>query len=62
MSLSNTIQHVTTSPYHPQSNGLVKRMVQTVKKLISETDDPCLTILSYRATPYLGATSAHQSS
>ena len=44
-------QHVTTSPYHPQSNGFVERMVQTVKKLISETDDPCLTLLSYRATP-----------
>ena len=44
-------QQVTTSPYHPQSNGLVERMVQTVKKLISNTDDPCLTLLSYRATP-----------
>ena len=44
-------QHVTTSSYHPQSNGLVERMVQTVKKLISETDDSCLTLLSYRATP-----------
>ena len=45
-------QHVTTSSYHPQSNGLVERMVQTVKKLISETDDSCLTLLSYRALPW----------
>ena len=44
-------QHITSSPYHPQSNVLVEHMVQTIKKLNSETDDPCLTLLSCRATP-----------
>ena len=36
---------------YPQSNGLAKGTVKTVKKLISNTDDPYLALLSYRATP-----------
>lgn len=34
----------TSSLYYHQSNGLAERMVKTLKKLISDTDDPFLDI------------------
>ena len=43
--------HVTSSPYYPQSNGLAERMVKTIKSLIAETSDISLALLSYRPTP-----------
>ena len=44
------LQHVTSSPHCPQSNGQIERTIQTVKKLLSAGDDPNLS-LNYRATP-----------
>ncbi|UYV61276.1 K02A2.6-like [Cordylochernes scorpioides] len=44
------IDHVTSSPYHAQSNGMVERTVQTLKKLIKrcreESTDPYLALLN----------------
>ncbi len=47
--------HVTTSPYHPQANGLAERSVQTVKNLLTKAyrdgKNPYISIMEYRNTP-----------
>ncbi|CAK1578403.1 unnamed protein product [Parnassius mnemosyne] len=36
---ANKIKHVTTAPYHPATNGLAERMVQTIKDKLRKMDD-----------------------
>jgi hypothetical protein len=36
---ANNIRHVTTAPYHPATNGLAERMVQTIKDKLRKMDD-----------------------
>ena len=53
--LKYNIQHVTSSPEYPQSNGLAERAVQTVKRLIKKAQqdgqDVYLALLELRNTP-----------
>jgi len=48
---SYSFMQITSSPKYPQSNGLVERMVQTVKGLLNNSTDSYMALLSYRATP-----------
>lgn len=48
-------KHITSSPFHQQSNGLAERNIQTVKNLLKKTErdnkDPYLVLLEYITTP-----------
>ncbi|XP_064629350.1 uncharacterized protein K02A2.6-like [Lineus longissimus] len=49
------IKHTTSSPHYAQSNGMVEKCVQTVKKLILKAldagEDANIALLNYRTTP-----------
>ncbi|XP_054290024.1 uncharacterized protein K02A2.6-like [Macrosteles quadrilineatus] len=49
------IEHITSSPYYPKSNGMVERAIQTLKSMLSKTlktkGDPNLAIIDYNNTP-----------
>ena len=50
--------HVTSSPYHPKSNGKAESAVKVVKglfkKALKDKKDPWLSLLDYRNTPTAG--------
>ena len=50
----NGIKHVKTAPYHPASNGIVERVVQTFKKMKDGTIQTKLSrfLFKYRITPH----------
>ena len=50
----NSIQHIKSAPYHPATNGLAERFVQTMKQTLKSSHNQCLSafLLSYRNTPH----------
>ena len=55
---NNAISHVTSAPYHPATNGLAERAVQTFKRTMRKQGDGTLEtrlsrfLFSYRITPH----------
>ena len=49
-------KHITSSPYHSQSNGRAEAAVKSVKNLLKRCHDPLLGLLHLRNTPTKGNT------
>ena len=55
---ANGVKHVLTPPYHPSSNGLVERAVQTLKGGLKKSTEGSLEtklsrfLFAYRASPH----------
>lgn len=58
------INHTSSSPYYPRSNGLAEKTIQTLKKILTKAKrdgcDPYLSVLDYRNTPVVGDASPAQ--
>ena len=48
--------HVTSSPYHSQSNGLAERTVQSLKNILKKSENFQMSLLLLRSTPVIGST------
>ena len=49
-------KQTTLSPTYAQSNGMSKKAVQTVKRILKKADDPYIGLMEYRNTPVTGMT------
>ncbi|XP_063590442.1 uncharacterized protein K02A2.6-like [Penaeus indicus] len=49
------LEHITSSPHYPQSNGFIERIIQTVKNTLDKAKrsnkDPDMALLTLRTTP-----------